>query len=83
MINAKDGQDGVFEVLRPCLTDDLPEGGIAELAARLEVSDGAAKVALHRIRKRFAEELRMEVAETLGDGDAIEDELRYLMSVIA
>lgn len=79
----KDDQGGVFEVLRPHLTGDLPEGGIAELADRLEISDGAAKVALHRIRKRFAEELRAEVAETLGEEDSIEDELRYLMSAIA
>ena len=79
----EEGQSQAFEVLNPHLTGDLPEGGIAELAARLQVKDGAAKVALHRIRKRFAEELRQEVAETLGEGDAVDDELRYLMSAIA
>lgn len=80
---AKDGQQEVFEMLRPHLTGDLPDGGIAELARRLGLSAGAAKVALHRIRKRFAEELRLEVAETLSEDDTIEDELRYLMSAIA
>ena len=80
---ARENQQAAFDILRPHMTGGLPEGGVAELAEGLGVSQGAAKVALHRIRKRFAEELRLEVAETLSEDDALEEELRYLMSAIA
>ena len=41
------------------------------------------KIELHRVRRRFAEALRSEVAATLIDQDELEDELRHLLRVMA
>jgi len=55
-----------------------------DLAAhRLEVSAGAARVAVHRLRKRFRELYRQEVCQTLPDGTDLEAELRYLTKALA
>ena len=53
----------------------------AETAKKLGMSEGAVKVAVHRLRKRFRELLRQEIAQTLDDEADVEDELRYLCSV--
>ena len=45
------------------------------------MKEGAVKVAVHRLRKRFRELLRQEIAQTLTDEADVEDELRYLCSV--
>ncbi len=52
---------------------------LAELAASLSMTPGAAKVALHRLRQRFARCLREEVAATVSSPEEIEDELRHLL----
>ena len=76
-------KEEVFHVLRPHLTGDLPDGGMNELAEKLDLSTGATKVALHRIRKRFGETLRQEVAETLGENEDVEEELRHLFAAVS
>jgi RNA polymerase sigma-70 factor (ECF subfamily) len=72
----------VYDILRPYLSGDLPEGGVAVLAEQLDLSSGAAKVALHRIRKRFGEALRIEVADTLAEGEDVEAEIRFLFKAV-
>jgi len=47
------------------------------------MSEGAVKSAVHRIRHRFGEVLRAEVAQTVADPAEVEDELRYLFSVVS
>lgn len=76
----REGKAAQFEVLRPWLMGDVASSH-AETAARLGMSEGAAKVAVHRLRKRFREVLRREIAQTLSDEADVEDELRYLCSV--
>ena len=53
----------------------------AETAQALGMSEGAVKVAVHRLRKKFRELLRQETAKTLTDESDVEDELHYLCSV--
>ena len=61
---------------------DLPsrDGAIpyAEAAARLGLNEGAARVAVHRLRKRYRELLREEISQTLSDPADVEEELRAL-----
>ena len=57
--------------------------GQAEMAAELGISEGALKVAAHRLRKRFGELLRLEVRDTLGPGGDVEDELRGLLTALS
>jgi RNA polymerase sigma-70 factor (ECF subfamily) len=75
-----DGKGALFEELKAVLTGQA--GAYAEMAARLGRSEGAIKVAVHRLRHRYRELIRARIAETVEDGD-VEDELRHLMAVLA
>jgi len=55
----------------------------AKVAAKLGMSDGAIKVAIHRLRARFRELLRAEVAKTVSAPHEIDDELRHLLKVLS
>jgi RNA polymerase sigma-70 factor (ECF subfamily) len=55
----------------------------AELARQLGTSEGALKVGIHRLKKRYRELLRAEVAETVADPSQIDDELRYLAAALS
>ena len=46
------------------------------------MSEGAVKVAVHRLRKRFGEYLRLEIAETVVDPSDVDDEVRHLLEVV-
>jgi RNA polymerase sigma factor (sigma-70 family) len=71
-----------FAALRPWL---MGEGAAshAETAARLGMSEGAVKVAVHRLRGRFRDLLKAEVAQTLSDPAELDDELRHLCAALA
>jgi RNA polymerase sigma-70 factor (ECF subfamily) len=69
--------------LEPMLTQEVPDGLCARLAGEFGASAGAVKVALHRLRRRFGELLRREVALTVADHAALDDEVRYLLSAIS
>ena len=73
-----------FRRLKPILTSDPEADRFAQLAAELKTTEGALRTALHRLRARFADELRAEIAETLDDPtpEAIAEELRGLFSAL-
>ena len=54
-----------------------------DLARELGLTEGALKVAVHRLRRRFREAVRAEISQTLTDGDDVQAELRYLIEVLA
>lgn len=72
----------VFRELRPFLTGGGELPGQGEVAARLEVSPEALRNTLSRLRARYREALRAEVARTLLPQDDVETELRYLCRVL-
>jgi RNA polymerase sigma factor (sigma-70 family) len=72
----------LFDELRPLLTGDEP-ASYAELSARLGATEGALRVAVHRLRKQFASSLREVIAETVDDPHAVDEELRYLMAIVS
>lgn len=77
------GKGELFEKL----ADSLPGGpGLqpyAEIAVSAGVSEPQIKLEVHRLRRRFANELRTEVAATLADPAELDDELRYLLKIMA
>lgn len=77
------GKTRRFESLKACLTGNGPEEHYRELGAGLGMSEAAVKSAVHRMRHRFGETLRAEVAQTVADPAEVEDELRYLFSVVS
>lgn len=79
---AADGRAADFELLRPFLTGDLPRGATAEVAREMRRSPGAVKVAVHRLRRRYGEVLRAEVADTVLAGDDVDDEMQALLEAL-
>jgi RNA polymerase sigma-70 factor (ECF subfamily) len=71
-----------FEILKPCLTAERGEIDYQELAQRLGSSEGAARVAVHRLRKRYRTVIREEVARTVTDESDVDDEMRALMKAL-
>lgn len=55
----------------------------AEIGARLGMTEGAVKVAVHRLRARYREHLRAEIRDTVSDDAAVDDEIRHLTAVVA
>jgi hypothetical protein len=78
-----DRDDGfLFEPLRPFLTGD--EGTSYAVAAEtLAKAEGAVRVAVHRLRRRFARCLRETLADTVDDPADVDAELAYLLDVLA
>jgi RNA polymerase sigma-70 factor (ECF subfamily) len=76
------GKAQQFEVLSPYLAPQEGERSSAELARALARTEGAARVALNRFRRRFGSALRAEVAETVESPEEVESELRFLLTVL-
>jgi RNA polymerase sigma-70 factor (ECF subfamily) len=75
--------DHDFDVLRPFLIGEESRGDGIAAAERLGMSAGAFKVAIHRLRKRYHDVLRAEIARTVADPAQVDDEIRYLLTVLA
>jgi RNA polymerase sigma factor (sigma-70 family) len=75
------GRPGHFERLKVFLLgqSDAP---YAALALEMNTSEGALKVAIHRLRKRYRELFRQEIADTVADPAEVESELRFLAAVL-
>jgi RNA polymerase sigma factor (sigma-70 family) len=57
--------------------------GYAEIAEKFGMSEGAARVAVHRLRKRYRHRLRDEIARTLVSGDLVDEEMQALFSALS
>ncbi len=69
-----------FELLKGYLTGDSQDVRYKDVADELDMSEGAVKVAVHRLRQRFGDVLRDEVARTLNDPADVDDEIRHLFA---
>jgi RNA polymerase sigma-70 factor (ECF subfamily) len=77
------GEKGaVFGEVRRLLSDEPDDGVYADIGERLRMTEGAVRVAVHRLRRRYGELLRAEVAQTVGSAAEAEDEFRHLMMVL-
>ncbi len=79
----QEGKSELFERLRFSLTGQRSEIPYADLARQLSLSEGAVKVAVHRLRQRYRRLLRELIAETVSTPDEVEEELRYLLRALA
>jgi DNA-directed RNA polymerase specialized sigma24 family protein len=75
------GKTDHFDALKDALIGD--SAPYAKLAVRLRTTEGAVKVAVHRLRDQFRALLRAEIAETVTQPMEVEEELRHLFSVLA
>jgi len=75
------GRPEHFERLKVFLLGQ-PDAPYVSLALEMNTSEGALKVAIHRVRKRYRELFRHEIANTVADPADVESELRYLAAVL-
>ncbi len=69
--------------MRVHLTADKSSVPYREMAGELEMSEGAVRVAAHRLRRRYRELLRDEIAQTVTSEDQIDQEIRDLFVALA
>jgi len=77
------GRAAEFALLKPFLTAESATLDYAQVAAELASTEGAARVAVHRIRKRFRQLFREEIERTVADPAEVDDELRHLVGALA
>jgi RNA polymerase sigma-70 factor (ECF subfamily) len=77
------GKGALFDTLRATLAGASNAAPYAELAKQLDLSEGAVKVAVHRLRQRYRTLLRETIADTVSTPEEVEDELRYLFRTLA
>lgn len=76
------GKQQVFTQLKDYLWGEAHQTSYGRTAIHLGMTEGAVKVAVHRLRQRLRELLREEVAHTVAVGEEIDEELRHLIGVI-
>jgi DNA-directed RNA polymerase specialized sigma24 family protein len=77
------GNGEQFATLAPWISPAGPSQSQSETAARLTMSEGALKVTIHRLRKRFRELVRADVAQTLDDPAELDSEMQHLITALA
>jgi RNA polymerase sigma-70 factor (ECF subfamily) len=81
MVAAEKG--ALFDELKVFLTKEPGAGDYDALAVRLELTTAAVATAVHRLRRRFRENVRETLAQTVSTPLELEEELRYLRDVLA
>ncbi len=80
--SAAHGRGIEFDELKPFLTGGPDEGEYAAVGARLNLSAGAAAAAVHRLRQRYGDLVRNEIAHTVASPDEVEEEIRSLLAAL-
>ena len=78
-----DGKASLYEQLKPFLMMGKSEIPYTTAAAALKLTDGAVRVAVHRLRRRYRELLREEITQTLANPAQADEEMQALFSALA
>ncbi len=81
--NGADGKAGLYEQLKPFLMMGKSEIPYAQAAAALKMTEGGVRVVVHRLRRRYRELLREEIAQTLANPAQADEEMQALFSALA
>lgn len=76
------GKSRLFQALKGFLVDEAVAISYAETAADLAMTEGAVRIAVHRLRRRYGELLRAEIAHTVSSPEDIESEIRDLLAAL-
>jgi DNA-directed RNA polymerase specialized sigma24 family protein len=77
-----DQKGDLFEKVKPLLSGDSADVSYAEMALSLNKSEGAFKVAVHRLRQQYGELVRAEIAQTVASPAEVDQELHYLLAAL-
>ena len=78
-----EGKGALFHEVKNLLSGERDGAAYAGIGGRLGMAEGAVRVAVHRLRQRYGELLRAEIAETVGTAEEVEEELRFLLRVLS
>ncbi len=75
-------QESHFDRLRPFLTGEQERGQYQQLAFELNATEGAARTAVHRLRRRYGELVREEISATVADPKEVDGEIGFLLAAL-
>jgi len=73
----------LFREVKHLLSSERDGAAYAEVGRRLRMAEGTLRVAVHRLRRRYGELLHSEIAQTVGGPEEVDEEKRYLLSVLS
>ena len=73
----------LFQEAKNLLSGERESGAYAGISQRLGMSEGAVRVAVHRLRQRYGELLRKEIAQTVDKPEEVDEEMRYLLTALS
>jgi RNA polymerase sigma-70 factor (ECF subfamily) len=77
------GKSNELEWLKPHLTAERGDIPYREISSRLGISEGSARVAIHRLRKRFREIFRETIADTVSNPTEIDAEIKFVIEALS
>jgi hypothetical protein len=72
----------VYQALKEFLSAEAKDGEYAQVGEKLGMSRGAVAAGVHRLRQRYRELVRDEIAQTVTDAAGLEDEMRSLLAAL-
>ncbi len=78
----ENGKAALFSETKELLSGERDCATYAEIGRRLNMAEGATRMAVHRLRRRYGELLRNEIAQTVSRPEEVEEEMRYLLSAV-
>ena len=78
-----EGKTALFEALKDCLGGRPGESRYREAATRLGMAEGAVRMAAHRLRRRYRELLREQIAQTVETPEQIDEEIAFLFKAVS
>ena len=79
---AQDGKSRLYDAIAPCLTQDARAIDYGNLSRELDMTEGAVRMAVHRLRRRYRDLLRKEIAKTVDSPEQVEEELVFLLNCL-
>lgn len=77
------GKAALFREAKSLISGERDGAAYATISRVLEMGEGAVRVAVHRLRQRYGELLRREIAQTVASESEVEEELRYLLHALS
>jgi DNA-directed RNA polymerase specialized sigma24 family protein len=77
------GKGALFSEVKELLSKEREGATYAEIGRRLNMGEGATRMAVHRLRRRYGELLRNEIAQTVSGPEEVDEEMRFLLSVVS
>ena len=77
------GKGGMFAEVKELLSSDRDAPTYAEIGRRLNMGEGALRMTVLRLRRRYGELLRYEIAQTVGQPEEVDEEMRLLLGLIS